>query len=172
MLNRPSADEYGAHFGTYIALAPDGDLQQHLLTARSQTAELFTSLTEEQAAYRYAEGKWSVKEVLGHIADTERVMSYRLLRIARGDQTPLPGFDENTFVAGASFDDRTVAELVEDYEAVRGATLSLLRGLSPGAFLRKGTASNTGITARALAYVIAGHELHHLNVVRERYLNR
>ncbi|RAP74947.1 DinB family protein [Paenibacillus montanisoli] len=172
MLTRPSADEFGAHFGTYIALPTDGDLLEQLEASRSQTTAMFSGLTDEQALFRYSPGKWSIKELLGHIVDTERIMSYRLLRVARGDQTPLPGFDENEFVSGASFDSGTVAELVEEYNAVRGATLALLRGLTPEAFLRKGTASNTGISARALAYVIAGHELHHVNVVRERYLNR
>ncbi|SFT28070.1 DinB superfamily protein [Paenibacillus sp. BC26] len=172
LLTRPSADEYGSHFGTYIAAAPDGDLREALEVNRSQTTALYSALTEEQALYRYAPGKWSLKEVLGHITDTERIMSYRLLRAARGDRTPLPGFDENDFVQGASFDNETVAALLENYNAVKGATAALLRSLPPEAFLRKGFASNTDISARALAYVIVGHELHHLNVIRERYLNR
>ncbi|REE55406.1 DinB family protein [Paenibacillus taihuensis] len=172
MFNRPSQDEYGGHFGTYINLVQEGNLLDLLAENRTTTTALFSSLSEEQALHRYAPGKWSLKEVLGHITDTERIMSYRLLRIARGDKTPLPGFDENEFVAGASFDDNSISELLEQYEAVRASTIALLKGLTPEAYLRRGIASNTEISARALAHVITGHEMHHINIVRERYLNQ
>jgi Mycothiol maleylpyruvate isomerase N-terminal domain. len=170
MRARPGADEYGGHFGTYIEQTPEGDLIEVLARQGEETAALLRGLTEEQALHRYAPGKWSLKEVFGHIADNERIMSYRLLRIARGDTTPLPGYDQDILVPGGSFDSWTVRQLADDYSSVRQATLTLLRGLSEEAWLRKGTASNTAISVRALACVISGHELHHLRIVKERYL--
>ncbi|SEO48512.1 DinB family protein [Paenibacillus sp. OV219] len=172
MITRPSADEYGGHFGTYIKLVQDGNLLDILAENRMTTSALFSALTEEQALHRYAPGKWSLKEVLGHLIDTERIMSYRLLRAARADRTPLPGFEESDFIANASFDDNSISELLEHYDAVRTATIVLLRSLTPEAYLRRGIASNTEISARALAHVITGHEMHHINVVRERYLQK
>jgi uncharacterized damage-inducible protein DinB len=169
-MQKPSKNEYAAYFDTYVRLVPDGEIKAIIEKQMESTAELFAQITEDQSNYRYAEGKWSLKEVLGHIADTERIMSYRLLRIARGDGTPLPGFDENEFVRGADFDASTLAELLDDYNLVRKATLSLLRGISDKALSRRGTVSNKEITANALAYIIAGHELHHIAVVKERYL--
>ncbi|EJW15848.1 DinB family protein [Paenibacillus alvei] len=142
MVTQPLSTEYGEAFANYIG----------------------------QVECRYAPGKWSIKEVLGHIADTERVMAYRLLRIARGDQTPLPGFDENQFMNGSAFDSMPMSELLEDYQAVRHATLTLLRGLTDEAALRTGTTNNMTISARALAYTIAGNELHHLRVLKMRWL--
>ncbi|GAV12925.1 DinB family protein [Paenibacillus sp. chi10] len=170
MLTQPLAAEYGEAFANYIGLVPEGDLREMLADQLELTTELFVNLSEEQGDYRYAPGKWSIKEVLGHIADTERVMAYRLLRIARGDQTPLPGFDENLLMSGAAFASMPMSELIEDYRAVRQSTLTLLRGLTDEAVLRIGTSNNMTISACALAYMIAGHELHHLNVLKERYL--
>ncbi|GIO12382.1 hypothetical protein J19TS2_19370 [Cohnella xylanilytica] len=171
MRGRPGTDEYGSFFGNYVSLTPEGDLIEILRKQGEDTLELLGSFTEEQGAYRYAPGKWSLKEAFGHIVDNERIMSYRLLRIARGDTTPLPGYDQDILVPGAGFDSLPIRQLAEDYAAVRQATLTLLRGLSEEAWLRKGTASNTTISARALACVICGHELHHLRIIRERYLN-
>lgn len=171
MLTQPLKAEYGETFANYINLVPAGDLQEMLAEQLEHTTELFENLSKEQGDYRYAPGKWSIKEVIGHIADTERVMAYRLLRIARGDQTPLPGFDENLFMSGSTFDSMPLSELIEDYRAVRQATLTLLRGLTDEAVQRIGTSNNATISARALAYMIAGHELHHLNVLKERYLD-
>ncbi|QHT59491.1 DinB family protein [Paenibacillus lycopersici] len=170
MLSLPAADEFGGHFGTYIALVADRDVLGQLEENRRDTTALFAALTDEQANFRYAPDKWSLKELLGHLADTERVMSYRMLRIARGDTTPLPGFDQDSYIANADFSGVSMPQLLADYEAVRAATLSLTRSIAPEAWLRKGTASNATMSARAFAYVIAGHELHHLNIVRDRYL--
>lgn len=171
MRGRPGTDEYGSIPGNYVRLTPEGDLIEILRKQGEDTLELLGSLTEEQGAYRYAPGKWSLKEAFGHVIDNERIMSYRLLRIARGDTTPLPGYDQDVLVPGAGFDSFPIRQLAEDYAAVRQATLTLLRGLSEEAWLRKGTASNATISARALACVICGHELHHLRIIRERYLN-
>ncbi|NBD23990.1 DinB family protein [Paenibacillus glycinis] len=170
MLQRPAADEFGSHFGTYIGLIETDDVLPLLENNRKQLAALYAAMTDEQARYRYAPDKWSLKEVLGHIADTERVMSYRMLRIARGDRTPLPGFDQDGYMANSGFDAFPVAQLLADYEAVRAATTGLMRMISPEAWTRTGTASNATMSARALAYVIAGHEQHHLNIIRARYL--
>ncbi|TJY44145.1 DinB family protein [Cohnella pontilimi] len=169
MNQRPSEEEYAGDFGEYIRLVPEGNIIDILLTQEKQTTELLASLTESKGAYRYAEGKWTVKEVVGHIADGERVMTYRLLRFARGDQTPLSGFDQELFMP--PFESWTIAQLAEDYRAVRQSTITLLRGLPAEAWSRKGTANNVSITARALAYGIAGHELHHMGVIRNRYLS-
>lgn len=169
MNQRPSEVEYTGDFGEYIRLVPEGNIIDILLAQEKQMTELLASLSESQGAYRYAEGKWTLKEVVGHIADGERVMTYRLLRFARGDQTPLPGFDQDVFMP--PFGSWTTAQLAEDYRAVRQSTITLLRGLPAEAWSRKGTANNVSITARALAYVIAGHELHHMGVIRNRYLS-
>ncbi|WP_219835501.1 DinB family protein [Paenibacillus sp. R14(2021)] len=170
MLSTPAAGEFGAHFGHYIGLVADRDVLTQLNDNQTQLTSLYTELTTEQSLFRYASGKWSLKEVLGHIVDTERIMSYRMLRIARGDQTPLPGFEENDYVAAADFDSRSIQELLGGYIAVRAATVSLITSIAAEAWTRQGVASGTGMSARAFAYVIAGHERHHLNIIQERYL--
>lgn len=168
MNQRPSEEEYSGDSGDYIRLVPEGNIIDILLAQEKQMTELLASLSESQGAYRYAEGKWTLKEVVGHIADGERVMTYRLLRFARGDETPLPGFDQELFMP--PFGSWTIAQSAEDYRAVRQSTITLLRGLPAEAWSRKGTANDVSITARALAYGIAGHELHHMGVIRNRYL--
>ncbi|MFC4809598.1 DinB family protein [Paenibacillus sp. GCM10023250] len=170
MNQRPSEDEYAGDAGEYIRLVPGGNIIDILLAQEKQMTELLASLTESQSDYRYTEGKWSLKEVVGHIADSERVMTCRLLRFARGDQTPLPGFDQELFIS--PFGRWTTAQLAEDYRAVRQSTITLLSGLPTEAWSRQGTANDTGITVRALAYGIAGHELHHVGVIRNRYLRQ
>lgn len=170
MLTRPQAGEYAEHFAKYIDKVPEGDLIEQLKAQPALAIEEWDSLTQEQGNYRYAEGKWSLKEVLGHISDTERVMSYRLLRVSRGDTTPLPGFNEELFVSRSTFGQQTVSALLHDFFVVRESTLSLIRQLDDEAWLRQGTASGITISARALAYVIAGHAHHHLSMIRERYL--
>ncbi len=170
MSNRPAKDEYAPYYETYISLVPEGSLESTLTKQLEETTRMLLAISEEQANHRYASGKWSLKEVLGHITDTERIMSYRLLRIARGDKTPLAGFDEEAFVKGASFSSCAWSELLEDYIAVRRSTLTLLRGLSEEAWNRRGVANNSELSARALAYIICGHELHHRRVIQERYL--
>ncbi|MGF9699976.1 DinB family protein [Paenibacillus sp. MABNR03] len=169
MNQRPSEEEYAGDFSEYIRLVPEGNIINILLAQEKQMNELLASLTEIQGAYRYAEGKWTLKEVVGHIADNERVMAYRLLRFSRGDKTTLPGFDQESFIP--PFGNWTIAQLAEDYQAVRQSTITLLRGLPAEAWSLKGTANNVSITARALAYVCAGHELHHLGIIRNRYLS-
>lgn len=168
-IDRPAHDEYSQPFARYVERVPDGALVAQLERQASDTASVLGALSEERAAHRYAPGKWSVKEIVGHLADAERVFSYRLLRFARKDPTPLPGFDENPYVEAAEFDRRTLADLLAELAAVRDATLRLLRGLPADASARRGVASGGTLSVRALAYVIAGHELHHREVLKTRY---
>ncbi len=167
---RPKADEYAPYFAQYIGKVPEGDLLEILEAQWEELGCLLEELDDEAAEHRYAEGKWSVKEVLGHILDAERIFAYRLLRIARGDQTPLPGFDENAYVAAANFGARPLESLLEEYDLVRGHTLALLRGLQADSFTRTGISNGKTVSARALAWVIAGHERHHMGVLKEKYL--
>lgn len=171
MLNRPSKEEYNAYYERYVQLVPEGNIYDILTQSLKDTTDFFSNVGEDRANYRYAEGKWSMKEVLGHITDNERIMCYRLLRIARGDTTPLAGYDQDVLINGASFDKCTLAELLEDYAAVRHATLTLFRGLSDEALSRRGIVNDSESSAKAWAYIIIGHEIHHMNVINERYLN-
>lgn len=166
---RPGAEEFAPYFGRYINLVPDGDIRTMLREQIGTVVQLLAPLREEQANYRYADGKWSVKEVLGHMIDAERIFTYRLLRIARNDKTPLPGFEQDDFVKYGPHAGQPWPELVEEYQVVRSATTCLLRGLDGEALGRMGTSSGMPISARALAWLTAGHELAHLAVFRERY---
>jgi len=170
MRTRPSNEEYFKYFQGYVDLVPEGDIRQVLEQSLKTTTELFGSFSEDQGNYRYAPDKWSLKEVLGHVTDNERIMSYRALRIARGDRTPLAGYDENEFIRNSSFNELPLAAIVEDYKAVRRATLSLLTTIADEAWTRTGIVNDKESSARAWFYILAGHELHHLNVIREKYL--
>jgi len=166
---RPAADEHLPYYARYVERVPDGDLLARLERQVAETAALLRALPEGRAAHRYEPGKWSVKEVVGHVADTERIFTYRALRIARADRTPLAGFDENEFVRAAGFDRRTLRELVDELVAVRAATVALYRGLGDEEVGRRGTANGAEVSVRALAWITAGHELHHVTLLRERY---
>ncbi len=170
LTERPTKEEYGGHFGTYIDAVPEGNIVDILAEDLKATSEFLSDLPLEKAEYRYAADKWTIKEVIGHIADTERIMSYRLLRIARGDSTPLPGFDQDEYMKHVNFNASSLADLIADYIAVRKATLTLVHSLADEAWGRKGTASNTVMSVKALAYVIAGHGIHHIRIVKDRYL--
>jgi uncharacterized damage-inducible protein DinB len=167
---RPALTEYNAHYQPYVDVVPDGDVLATLATQRDSTSALLATIAEAKAGYRYAAGKWSIKEVIGHLSDAERVFSYRALRVARADVTPLASFDENAWVPAAKFDHRTLVDLAAEFRAVRGSTLALFRGFDAEAWPRTGTASGSPISARALAWIVAGHEVHHLRVLHERYL--
>lgn len=170
IMTRPTEDEYGSFYGKYISLVPHQDLIQLLMDQRDTTARLLRTISEDNAGKRYAPDKWSIKEVVGHLCDTERIMTYRGLRIARGDQTPLPGFEQDDYVRHAGFDLRPFDDLISEFTSVRDATLSWVRGLDNQTLQRRGTANNTSISVLALAYIIAGHERHHVGILRERYL--
>jgi len=167
---RPDSTEYAPYYGKYIEHVPTGDVVETLSTQHEETLDLLQGIGEGKAGHRYAPGKWSIREVVGHVSDAERIFSYRALRFARADETALASFDENAFVTNASFDDRTLASLVDEFEAVRRATVLLFASLNATEWLRRGTASNNPMSVRAAAWVIAGHERHHLALLRQRYL--
>jgi len=170
LTERPTKEEYGGHFDTYINAVPEGNIVDILAEDLKSTSEFLSDLPLEKAEYRYAADKWTIKEVIGHIADTERIMSYRLLRIARGDSTPLPGFDQDEYMKHVNFNASSLTDLIADYIAVRKATLTLVQSLADEAWARTGTASNSVMSVKALAYVIAGHGIHHIRIVKDRYL--
>lgn len=167
---RPEPDEYAAYYEKYVSLVPEGEVTATLERQGAETLALLRGLTEERGAHRYGAGKWSVKQVVGHVVDTERIFAYRALAIARGERQPLPGMDQDEYMAGADFDARTLASLTDEFEAVRRGNVLMLRGLGAEAWARRGTASDNEVTVRALAHIMAGHETHHINILRERYL--
>ena len=168
-LARPQAGEFAPYAEKYIALVPDNAL--HALEQQAtQTVQLFSACREADGGFRYAPGKWSLKEVLGHIIDTERIFTYRALRVARADETPLAGFEQDDYVRAGGFGERTLRSLIDEYQSVRPASLTLFRSFGDDAWTRRGTASSNPISVRALAFMTAGHELHHLRILRERYV--
>lgn len=169
-IERPKSDEFASFYSRYIEYLPrDADVMTTLTSQLDALAKMLARASERRASYRYAEGKWSVREVVGHLSDAERVFAYRLMRIARGDATPLPGFDENDYVRAAAFDRRPLSDVVGEWSAVRRATIAMASGLDSAAWERRGTANDTPVSARALLYIIAGHTEHHLGVLRTRY---
>ncbi len=168
--SRPQAREYAPYYEKYISLISGNDILSTLDEQRRQTLLLLSGRTDEEGNFRYAPEKWSLKEVLGHINDTERIFAYRALRISRNDQTPIEGFEQDDYVKFGPFARRPLEDLVEDYIAVRRATMSLFRNLDEAAWTRRGLANKNEITVRALAYIIAGHELHHRRILEEKYL--
>jgi hypothetical protein len=168
-LQRPAEGEYLPYYEKYISLVADGDLIDLLARTADTTIAYVRHQPTEFADHAYAEGKWTVKEVVGHVCDAERVFSYRLLRIGRGDETPIEGFDENVYVPRGKFAERTLESMLEEFAAVRQATISLIGGLPDEAWSRSGIANGNPISARALAYIIPGHELHHAAILRARY---
>lgn len=170
MLKRPAADEYAPYYGTYISLVPEGDVRDHLRIQLQETVSMLSGVSDEKARQAYGAGKWTLKEALLHMTDAERVFSYRLLRIARGDTTPLPGFEQDDWVPNSGANIRSVASLLLEFASVRAGTLQLMDSLDASALARTGTASGKTVSARALAYIVAGHERHHQRILRERYL--
>jgi len=167
---RPEKSEYATSYEGYVSRVPDGDIVGALSKQLEETLALIKSIPEERGNYRYAEGKWTIKELLGHVIDSERVFAYRALRFGRGDTTPLSGFEQDDFVRGADFNKRSLKDLAEEYEHVRRSTVSLLASLEDDAWHRRGTANNNEVSVRALAFIMAGHERHHLEILRTRYL--
>ncbi len=167
---RPQPGEYSPYHDNYISLVKDNDVLTALDDQRRQMVLLLSGRTEADGDLRYAPEKWSLKEVIGHINDTERIMSYRALRISRSDATPIEGFEQDDYVRNAPFAHRPLSDLIEDYIAVRRATISLFRNLDEPAWTRRGVANKSEISVRALAYIIAGHELHHRRIIEEKYL--
>ena len=168
---RPDPSEYAPYQKAYLDLVPEEDILQCLERQRAEAAALIENLPESRGDYSYAPGKWKLKEILGHIADAERVLGYRALRVARGDTMPLAAFDQDFWVHHSPCTQRNFQSLLDEMSAVRQATLSLFRSLEPAALLRRGgTDAGNPFTVRAVPYIILGHERHHLHIIRERYL--
>lgn len=167
--NRPEADEYGDFYEDYIKLIDEPNIVQVLIQQGQQTYAVIQRLTDEEASSRYEDGKWSVKEIFGHLVDTERIMAYRALCISRGETTSLPGYDHEAYVQQADFDNRSLQSIFTEYDALRNANISMFNSFSKEQTLRTGTANEVSVSVRALAYIIAGHERHHMQVLEEKY---
>jgi len=170
MISKPKSDEYAPYAAGYVNAVPNGaDVLKLLADNQVSTHQLFHGMTDEQAMHTYAEGKWTLKEVLGHMIDTERVFSFRAFVFSREDIS-LPGFDQETYILSTDFNSRTIQSLADEFKAVREATLYLYRSFSEGQLQQSGVASGALVKVGALVYITAGHEMHHLNIVKERYL--
>jgi uncharacterized damage-inducible protein DinB len=170
-IEKPGKSEYAPYTIMYIGLLPDdGRVLTHLGEIVNETKRFISSLPEEKLLWRYAEGKWTIKEILVHIVDDERIYAYRALRFARNDMTPLPGFEQDNYTRHAGANERDLAGIFAEYEAVRQSTIALFNSLDDVALRRTGTADGRIMSVRAAAYHIAGHELHHLNIIKTRYL--
>lgn len=170
--HRPAPDEFNHHYAGYIRTVPDGPVLDFLKTRRDEMADLLRSVPADLETYRYAPGKWSVRDVAGHVVDTERVFAYRALHIARGAGEPLPGMFQDAYAAAAPHGDRPLASIADEFETVRDATISLVQSFGPEIADRRGVASGWPVTVRALVWIIAGHERHHAYVLADRYLTR
>ena len=169
-MNRPEKNEYAEFYAGYVALVEETDIISALLNQTSDLQVLLAEIPEEKGDYRYAENKWSIRELLGHIIDGERIFSYRALRISRGDETPLAGFEENFYVANSNFSNLKIADALEEFSLLRQSNVLLLKNLTDEMWSKIGTASDATISVRALAYIMVGHIRHHANILRERYL--
>jgi uncharacterized damage-inducible protein DinB len=167
---KPEAGEYAPYYETYVSLVPEGDIVDALSSQLAEMSAMLGGIAEERGAHSYAEGKWSVKQLIGHVIDGERIFAYRALVIARGERQPLPGMDQDEYMAFSDFDSRTLADLSAEFAHARASNVLMFRGLSEEAWTRRGTASEREVSVRALAHVLFGHVAHHVNVLRARYL--
>jgi DinB superfamily len=168
----PDRTEAAEYYFQYINQVGPGDIRAILRAQQAETVSLLESIDDSQSLYRYEPGKWSIREVVSHVSDTERVFVFRALWFARGFDGPLPSFDQNIAVPSANADKRAWREIIEEFRAVRGATIAFFDSLPADAWARRGIASGNEVTVRALAYIAAGHLTHHTAVLRKRYLNR
>lgn len=169
-MNRPERNEYAEYYHKYVEKVPQGNIVDILDDQLNSIVNFFSHITEEKSKHRYAPGKWSIKEVLGHIMDAERVFAYRALRFSRGDEKPLLSFEENQYIAGSTYDSTPLQLLVEEFSYIRKANIHMFKNFSDEMWMKKGIASNNPVTVRGLAYIIAGHTQHHINIIEERYL--
>lgn len=167
---RPQSNDYASNFAKYIFQVPDGDFLETLEAQRQKMTRLLEPLTDKQADFRYQPGKWSIREIVGHINDAERVFAYRVLRIARGDQTPLASFEQDDYVKTANSSAQKLSRLLEEFNSIRSASVTLIRSLDDAALLRRGTASGKEVSVLALVFIILGHAIHHQTILEERYL--
>ncbi len=169
-MNRPEKNEYAEFYAGYVSLVEETDIIAALRNQPDELRELLAGITPEKENFHYAEGKWSVRELLGHLVDGERVFSYRALRISRGDETPLAGFEENFYVANSNFSDTKLADLLEEFSMLRQSNVLLFKNLTDEMWRRIGTASDAKVSVRALAHIMVGHIRHHANILKTRYL--
>lgn len=169
-MERPAQKEYAEYYHRYVDRVPDGDIIEILEDQCVEMEGLLAGVSPEKANYRYAAGKWSIKEVIGHVNDVDRVFAYRMLAFARGDTSPIPGMEQDDWVAAANFGDRSLSDLVSEFAAIRRSLVALCASLDGRALARQGTASGVEFTARSIPWILAGHVRHHLEVIRERYL--
>lgn len=172
MIPKPDPSEHDPYFSRYIQRVPDGDILEILATELETTSRLLGAVPAEREGYRYAPGKWSVREVLGHVIDAERMFQFRALCFARGDPAHLPNFDEGDYARASNADERPLTELLDEFGAVRRSGIALFRSFTPEMWTRSGRASSYEFSVRTFPYVIAGHEIHHRGVIEERYLGR
>ncbi len=170
MKQQLNSTEYAPYYSNYVDLVPEGDLTNILLQQMKETVDILKGLTEQQSHFSYGVGKWSIKEVIGHIADTERIMGYRLLSFARGEKAELPGYDDNEYVRNAYFNSLALQDHLDNFEITRESTLQLIKNLPKEAYLRRGKANGSEVSVRAIVCIIAGHELHHRKLIKERYI--
>jgi len=168
---RPDPSEYAAYYGSYIALVPEDDVVTSMESQLAETLEFLRHVPEADANVCHAPYTWSIKDVVGHLIDSERVFGYRALRFARGDTAPLPGFDENAYALVAESNRRTLGDMIAEFESLRRSHLWLFRGLSDAAWHRKGTANGAEVSVRALAYILVGHVRHHCGIIRKRLVD-
>lgn len=170
MLAQVKEEEFNPYYRTYISKAEYPDIVEGLQKSKKEFIDFMNSLQREKLTYAYAEGKWTIAEVLQHLIDTERIFAYRALRFARNDKTPLMGFDQDAYVPNSNANDYSNTELIEDFEAVRNSSITLFKGFDDEMLLKVGEASGSPMSVRAVGYILAGHQKHHLEVIKERYL--
>jgi hypothetical protein len=169
MINRPQPDEYSAFAARYVDLVGNGPILEILEYQQQNTYNFFVRMDPEKAGYAYADGKWTVKQVLGHMADTERIFAFRSLAFSH-EAIELPGFDQDVYMESATFNSRTLEDIANEFKTIRESTLYLFRNFTEEQSTQKGIASGNPVSVRALAYMIAGHEMHHIKILKERYL--
>jgi hypothetical protein len=168
-MNRPEKSEYDGYYERYVSLVADENIVDILARQPDELKGMFADVPEDRGTFAYEEGKWTLKEMLSHVIDGERMFAYRVLRISRGDETPIEGFEQDGYIENSSANNRCFAELLEEFELQRRSNLLLIDNLSEEATLRTGTASGLSISVRGLVYIMAGHVQHHLNILKERY---
>lgn len=169
---RPENNEYAEFYANYVALVEETEIVPALSAQIDDLRALFDGISDAQGDFAYSAGKWTIKELLGHLIDAERVFSYRALRISRGDQTPLAGFDENEYVDSANFNGRTLADMLEEFSLLRASNAIFFENLDDSVWFYTGTASDALVSVRALAFIMVGHVRHHINILKSRYLNK
>ena len=167
-MNRPEKNEYADYYDKYISLV-DGDVLPMLDAQAAELRAMFAALPEEKGTYKYADDKWTLKEVLSHLIDGERFFAYRMLRISRGDKTPIEGFEQDDYIENSNANNRSFADLLDEFDLQRRSNILFVKNLSDEATMRLGTASGYTVSVRALVYMLAGHVRHHVNILKERY---